>query len=88
MFFVVLGKWREKMSKATVDQSNKLLGKMTEEGFKFLAQYWTLGRYDVVSIVEAKDEKALMKTLMRWSHMLQTETLTAIPRQEAINLVE
>ena len=87
MFFVVLGKWKEKVTNETVEQSNKLLGKMVEEGFKFVAQYWTLGRYDVVSIVEAKDEKTVMKTLIKWGQILSTETLVAIPRQEAIALV-
>ena len=87
MFFVVLGKWKEKVTNETVEQSNKLLGKMVEEGFKFVAQYWTLGRYDVVSIVEAKDEKTVMKTLIKWGPMLSTETLVAIPRQEAIALL-
>ena len=87
MFFVVLGKFKQNVTKETVEQATKLLGKMTDEGFKFVAQYWTLGRYDVVSIVEAKDEKTVMKTLIQWGQMLSTETLVAIPRQEAIALV-
>jgi uncharacterized protein with GYD domain len=88
LFFVILGKWKEKMSKATVDQANTLIKKMNEMGIKFIGQYWTLGSYDFVSIVEAKDEKTQMNAMMQWSHLISTESLTAIPRQEAIKLVE
>ncbi len=70
-----------------VEQANKLLDQMTKEGIKFIGQYWTLGRYDIVSIAEAKDEKTLMKALVRWGELLATETLVAIPRAEAIKLV-
>jgi len=37
---------------------------MGDEGIKFVGQYWTLGSYDFVSIVEAKDEKTLMDAMM------------------------
>lgn len=88
MFFVILGRWKEKMSKATVEQANVLIKKNSDEGIKFIGQYWTLGSYDFVSIVEAKDEKTQMKAMMQWNHLLSTESLVAIPRAEAIKLVE
>ncbi len=88
MFFVVVGRWRKKLTKEIVDQSNKNLEQMTKGGVKFLAQYWTLGRYDIVSTVEAEDEKTLMKQILMWGDLLKTETLVAVPRAEAIKLVE
>lgn len=88
MFFVILGKWKEKMSQATVEQANELIKKMNDEGIKFIGQYWTLGSYDFVSIVEVKDEKTQMNAMMQWSHLISTESLAAIPRPEAIKLVE
>jgi uncharacterized protein with GYD domain len=88
LFFVILGKWKEKMGKATVEQANALIKKMTDEGIRFVGQYWTLGSYDFVSIVEVKDEETQMKAMMQWSNLISTESLAAIPRQEAIKLVQ
>jgi uncharacterized protein with GYD domain len=50
--------------------------------------YYTLGRYDVVIIAEGKDEKSAMKRLMQLGDYAATETLVAIPREEAIKLVK
>ena len=49
--------------------------------------YWTLGRYDAVTIIEAPTEKDAMKTLLLWQDMVDTETMVAIPREEAIKLL-
>ncbi len=89
MIFIVCAKYKKKPTKETLEQTSKLFELMIkEDGVKFLSQYWTLGRYDVVSTAEAKDEKAIMKTLLRWGDLLSSETLIALPREEAIKLVE
>jgi len=87
LIFVVLGRWKEKLTIEMVDEATKLIEQMKKDGIKFIAQYWTLGRYDIVSIVEAKDEKTLMKNLIRWGGLLKTETLVGVQREEAIKLV-
>jgi len=46
----------------------------------------TLGRYDNVMVIEAPDEKTVMSFLLRQSHVVATETLTAIPKEEARRL--
>lgn len=88
MIFIVFGKWRKGMTKEMVDDASNRLAQMTKEGIKWLGNYWTLGRYDLVAITEAKDENALMKALIQWGDLLSTETLVAIPREEAVKLVE
>jgi uncharacterized protein with GYD domain len=88
LFFIVLGKYRKKPTKETVGNATELFGQLTKEGLKFIGQYWTLGRYDTVSMVEAQDEKTLLKALMRFADVISTETLVALPREEAIKLVE
>ena len=88
MIFITLAKWRKKPTKDSVAQSSKLFDQMTKEGTKILGIYWTLGRYDAIVITEGKDEKTSMKSLMRWSDMLSTETLVAVSREEALKLVE
>jgi uncharacterized protein with GYD domain len=60
----------------------------TTEGTKILGQYWTLGRYDAIIITEGPDEKSTMKALLRWGDLVSTETLVAVPREEALKLVE
>lgn len=89
MIFIVCAKYRKKPTKETLEQTSKLFELMIkEDGVKFIGQYWTLGRYDVISTAEAKDEKAIMKSLLRWGDLLSSETLIALPRDEAIKLVE
>jgi uncharacterized protein with GYD domain len=88
MLFIRLVKWRKKPTKETVAQASKLYEQMVKEGAKIVGQYWTLGRYDGVTIVEAKDERACMRALLRWEDLLSVDTLIAIPREEATKLVE
>jgi uncharacterized protein with GYD domain len=88
MIFISLARWRKKPTKEMVAQATKLFGQMVKEGGKIVGRYWTLGRYDAIVIIEAKDEKTAMKSLLRWGDMLSTETLVALPREEAIKLVE
>lgn len=88
MIFITLAKWRKKPTKEMVAQASKLFEQMVKEGSKIVGRYWTLGRYDAIVITEGKDEKAAMKSLLRWGDMLSTETLVAMTREEAIKLVE
>jgi uncharacterized protein with GYD domain len=88
MLFIVQGKFRKKPTKETGAEAVKLMEQLAEEGVTFKGQYWTLGRYDTVAIVEAKDEKTLMKALLRFADIQSTETLVAVSREEAIKLVK
>lgn len=58
-----------------------------KKGIKVLNWYWTLGRYDVVMVFEAANEKEALKFLVGGASEFVTETLVAVPRQEAINLL-
>jgi uncharacterized protein with GYD domain len=88
MLFISLAKWRKKMTKESVAQANKLFEQMVKEGIKVVGQYWTLGRYDSVNIMEAKDEKTVMRAALRWEDLLSIDTLVAVRREEAMKLVE
>jgi uncharacterized protein with GYD domain len=88
MIFITLVRWRRKPTKEMVAQSGKFIEQMVKEGVKILGMYWTLGRYDAVLIADGKDEKAIMKALIRWGDLLSTETLTAVSREEALKLLE
>jgi len=88
MIFIVLARWRKKPTKEMVTKATKLFDQMVKEGSKIVGRYWTLGRYDAIAIIEGKNEKTAMKSLLRWGDMLSTETLVALKREEAIKLVE
>ncbi len=88
MIFVTLGKYKMKPTKESNAQAAKGFEQMAKEGVKFIAQYWTLGRYDFVAVAEAKDEKTMMKAVMRWGDMISSETLVAVPTEAAMKLVE
>ena len=73
------------------------LGKQFEEGTKIAAQmgikligaYSLLGRYDMMFIYEATDEKAAARMPLSFASGggSQTETWTAIPMEEFIKLI-
>ena len=86
MYFITLIKWKNPPTKEIVDQGTKTLRELEKQGIKFRI-FWTLGRYDAVSIIEAPTEKDAMKSLLRFQGIVDTETLTAVPREEAIMLL-
>ena len=88
MKFIVLGKFRKKPTKATPAEADNWMAKMKKEGIEFSGMYWTLGRYDAVAIVKAKDEKTAMKALVGMGDILATETLVAVPRATAIKWLD
>ena len=88
MIFISLCKVRKKLTKESVAEATKVIQRATEEGVKFLNIYYTLGRYDVVVIFEAPDEKIAMKLAISIGDIESTETLVAVPREEAMKLVE
>ena len=86
--FVSLAKWRSKPTRAMIEETDKLWARFKKEGGNVVSAYWTLGRYDAVLTIEAPNEKAALKALMRWGDMLHTETLVAVPRDEAVKLLK
>lgn len=88
MIFITLARFRKKPTKEMLDEIQKRMEKAAEQGQKFLSVYWTLGRYDIVVTYEAPDEKAAMKGALNFSEFVSTETMVAVPREEAVKLVE
>lgn len=87
MIFVNLGKFRKKPDKMTAGDATKMMEEFKKKGINVLNWYWTLGRYDTVFIFEATSEKEALKMSVDISDWVATETLVAIPRQEATNLL-
>lgn len=87
MIFISLIKDKKKPTKEATDQGTKMIDELKKKGIKILGFYWTLGRYDAVVIFEAPTEKDAMKLAIDIKEDVNTETMVAIPRKEAINLL-
>ena len=49
---------------------------------KFHHTYFTLGKYDVVSIIEAPDEKSALRYAIATADEAESTTLVAVPKDE------
>ncbi|MCW3977538.1 MAG: GYD domain-containing protein [Candidatus Bathyarchaeota archaeon] len=86
MLFITLSKWRRAPTKemqARMYQFTKTMQELEKQGIK-MRICWTLGRYSAVSITEAPTEKDAMKILLPLQDVVDTETMVAVPREEAI----
>ena len=82
MFFVVLAKLKGKISPAFMQSTEKAL-KSPPTGLKIHNVFWTLGQYDFIIIYEAHNEKAAIKMGTEWVEFCDTQTLVAVPNEEA-----
>jgi len=73
--------------KKDVGDTAKIMAEWKKKGVNMLNWYWTLGRYDTVVVFEAASEKEAMKLSIEISEWVTTETLVAIPRQDAVKLL-
>jgi uncharacterized protein with GYD domain len=88
MIFVTLARFRKRPTKADMAESDRMTSELEKAGIKTLCWYWTLGRYDSVRVIEAPDEKTALRSLARTPESVQTETMVAIDRKEAAQLLE
>jgi uncharacterized protein with GYD domain len=88
MIFITLWNFRQKATEEMLAESVKLAEQLPKEGIEIKCNYWTLGKYDLVTVAEAKDEKTFMKALLRYGDIFSTETLVALSREDAINLIQ
>jgi uncharacterized protein with GYD domain len=66
---------------------SKMIDELKSKGIRILGWYMTLGRYDAVLIYEAENEKEALKMCFAAADLMKTETLVAIPREEAKTLL-
>jgi len=86
--FVSLAKWRKKPTKEMILEMDHNWDLLKKDGGNLIQAYWTFGRYDAVVILDAPNEKIALKALMRGGDHLNIETLLAIPRGDAVKLLE
>jgi uncharacterized protein with GYD domain len=88
MIFITLWRFRQKATKEMLAESVRLAEQLPREGIKIIDNYWTLGSCDLVTVAEAKDEKAFMNALLRYGDIFSTETMVALSREDALKLVQ
>ena len=86
MIFIALIKFRRK-AKDVAEFGKKLMQNLPE-GVKILGSYWTLGRFDAVWIYEAPNEKVAMQLGIESGELMQTQTLVAVSRDDALKLLK
>ena len=86
MIFIALIKFRKKAR--DVAEFGKKIMQNLPEGVKMLGSYWTLGRFDAIWIYEAPNEKVAMQLGIEAGELMQTQTLVAISRDEALKLLK
>ncbi|UCG36973.1 MAG: hypothetical protein JSV64_01475 [Candidatus Bathyarchaeota archaeon] len=72
---------------ARIDKFSRELEELKKQCIK-IRICWTLGRYDAVTIMEVPSEKDAMKFLLPFQDIIDSETMVAIPREEAIKLLQ
>ncbi|MEM3637978.1 MAG: GYD domain-containing protein [Conexivisphaerales archaeon] len=87
MYFVTLVKFRKKLTKQDFAEEDKLEKEFAKKGLKVKEDFYTLGRYDNIMVIEAPDEKTVASFLLKQSHIVNSETLAAIPKSEGRKLV-
>ncbi|MGZ6392430.1 MAG: GYD domain-containing protein [Ktedonobacterales bacterium] len=70
--------------KNTVQHANEARAENERRGFKVLGLYWTEGRFDLVAVVEAPDEHAMLAGLFNVASAgnVRSETLRAFNTDE------
>jgi uncharacterized protein with GYD domain len=85
--YVVLYKFTEQGAKdvaGTVKRANEVRADNERRGFKVQGLFWTQGRYDMVAVVEAPDEPAMLAGLFNIGRAgnVRSETLRAFTADE------
>lgn len=83
MQFITLVKFRRRPTPDEVANTPK---RVEAAGVKVSAAYWCLGRYDAVVISEAPNAETVMNGFSAVMDSAATETLVAIPREQAVKL--
>ena len=84
MWFVRLVKLRNPLTKERNEWMRKKRDEAEKWGVKWHMTLFTLGRYDVIAIFEAPDEKTAMKVSMAFAPEAAAETLAAVSRDEVV----
>jgi uncharacterized protein with GYD domain len=74
----------------TVDRASRAADLAEKHGVRFEQLYWTVGPYDIVSVVEAPDDESATAYLLDLGTLgtVRTITLRAYDREEMSSILE
>ena len=87
MFFVALLKMKGKVTPEFIEATQKSCHN-PPPGIKYQSVFCTLGQYDFVITFEAPNEKEAMKWAIPWAGFCETQTMVAVPYEEALRLLK
>lgn len=76
--------------KQTTQRAEAFQATAEKMGVKVREIYWTLGRYDVVGVIEAPDDEAVTRLMLSLGSLgnVRTETLRAFSAQEMERILQ
>jgi uncharacterized protein with GYD domain len=91
--YITLMNWTEqgiKNVKDTIRRAKSFEDAIQKAGGKSLGIYYTMGRYDLVAIIEASNDDAIASILYSLGRLgnVRTETLNAFSLDQAANIIE
>jgi uncharacterized protein with GYD domain len=86
LIFITMFNLKAPYQKENAEKATNVLENLERQGIK-MRVYWTLGRYDGVVFTEAPTEKDAMKAILGFQNLVTSETMVAVPRNEAIKLL-
>jgi uncharacterized protein with GYD domain len=77
-------------AKDTVRRAEAFKAAVEKAGGKFVSEYYTFGRYDIVTTVEAPDDQTMMSIMLSTGSLgnVRSETLKAFPMSESAKIIE
>ena len=76
--------------KDTINRAEAFKSAIEKAGGKFISEYYTLGKYDIVTIVEAPNDETILPVILATGSLghVRSETLKAFSMNEAANIIE
>jgi uncharacterized protein with GYD domain len=76
--------------KDTIKRAEAFKSAIEKAGGKFVSEYYTLGKYDIVTTVEAPNDEAIMSIMLATESLgnVRSETLKAFTMDEAAKIIE
>lgn len=74
----------------TVERAQQTRAENEQRGFKVHALYWTQGEYDLVAIVDAPDEQAMMAGILNINAAgnVRSQTMRAYSEEEMRQIIQ
>jgi uncharacterized protein with GYD domain len=76
--------------KDTINRAEAFKSAIEKAGGKFISEYYTLGKYDIVTIVEASNDETILPVILATGSLgnVRSETLKAFSMDEAAKIIE